>query len=532
MSYKVLALKWRPRSFDEIIGQEHVTRSLKNAINLNRVSHAFTFSGPRGVGKTTTARILSKELNKVDNIETSFDIIEMDAASNRGIDEIRNLRENASILPAHGKYKIYIIDEVHMLTKEAFNALLKTLEEPPSHVVFILATTDPYKIPSTIISRTQRYDFKRLRPADIIKQIKIILDSDDIGYDEQSLNLISEKADGSMRDALGFLDQILNYSNDKIEAEDVQNVLGLVDDDFYNSLLENILLKESLSVIELMETSLDRGISVQDFIFGFNRFLKSVLIQILDKEQKNNLVESLNDKGIKIIDLDIIRMMELTMNFESKLKFHNQPGSALEIFIIKLCSLDSVVKISDFLDGSDSNDDKSFQNKPIKKNFDKTVDVSQLDKKEENNTVDIEYSDKNSIAKEENKSENDVSGDIDSVLALDDVNSGYPDVLKLIEDKNAKTFHFLEKTMIDKVVDNNIYIVVNNLNDFSFDSLLKDQDFIADIFSNFFKCKCSISFIRGSVKETKKNDTNEGLEDSEHPLLMDVINKFKGDILR
>ena len=275
MSYKVLALKWRPNSFDEVIGQNHVTRSLKNAIKLNRVSHAFTFSGPRGVGKTTTARILSKELNKIDDIETSFDIIEMDAASNRGIDEIRNLRENVSILPAHGKYKIYIIDEVHMLTKEAFNALLKTLEEPPDHVIFILATTDPYKIPSTIISRTQRYDFRKLSSSDIIQQIKIILDNDEVSCDEKSLILISEKADGSMRDALGYLDQAMNYCGDKIKFDEVQKVLGVIGDSLYLNLLNSICSKDVQNVISIMDKAINiGGVATNNFISDFNTFLK------------------------------------------------------------------------------------------------------------------------------------------------------------------------------------------------------------------------------------------------------------------
>jgi len=239
MTYKVLALKWRPTNFDQIIGQEHITKSLKNAIKFDRISHAFTFSGPRGVGKTTTARILAKELNIVDDIESSFDIIEMDAASNRGIDEIRSLRENVSIAPAHGKYKIYIIDEVHMLTKEAFNALLKTLEEPPEHVIFILATTDPYKMPSTILSRTQRYDFRKLSIDDIKKQLTIILESENKKFDDQALTLIARKADGSMRDALGYLDQVMNYCRENINFEEVQKSLGIISDALYLDLFNS-----------------------------------------------------------------------------------------------------------------------------------------------------------------------------------------------------------------------------------------------------------------------------------------------------
>ena len=171
MSYKVLSLKWRPANFEEVVGQDHITKALSNAIKLNRLAHAFTFSGPRGVGKTSTARILAKKLNQIKDLSESTDVIEMDAASNRGIDEIRNLKENINYAPVHGRYKIYIIDEVHMLTKEAFNALLKTLEEPPPYVVFILATTELHKMPETIISRTQRYEFKRLSVDDIIKQM-------------------------------------------------------------------------------------------------------------------------------------------------------------------------------------------------------------------------------------------------------------------------------------------------------------------------------------------------------------------------
>ena len=205
MSYKILSLKWRPQKFSEIIGQDHISIALSNAIKLDRVAHAFIFSGPRGVGKTTTARVLAKTLNNVNQLSDSLDIIEMDAASNRGIDEIRLLRENVQYAPSEGKYKIYIIDEAHMLTKEAFNALLKTLEEPPAHVIFIFATTELYKMPETIISRTQRYDFKRLTIHDIIKQMKFILKEENISYDLDSLNKIAIKAESNIPLISGFM---------------------------------------------------------------------------------------------------------------------------------------------------------------------------------------------------------------------------------------------------------------------------------------------------------------------------------------
>ena len=229
MSYQVLSLKLRPQRFDEVVGQMHVTRTLQNAIGLDRVAHGYIFSGPRGVGKTTTARILAKVLNCKNPHEnnpcgtcgncteitqgSSLDVQELDGASNRGIDEIRDLREAVKYPPNSGKYRIYIIDEVHMLTGPAFNALLKTLEEPPPHVIFIMATTDAHKVPATILSRTQRFDFKQISINDISDYLTQILESENIKYDPDGIRLIAQKADGSLRDSLSLLDQIMAYAS-------------------------------------------------------------------------------------------------------------------------------------------------------------------------------------------------------------------------------------------------------------------------------------------------------------------------------
>jgi len=245
MSYLVLARKWRPQLFEEVIGQRHVTQTLQNAISQQRVAHAFLFTGARGVGKTSSARILAKALNCEKGLRTnpcnecascqeithgtSMDVIEIDGASNRGIDEIRELRENVRYTPAKSRYKVYIIDEVHMLTKEAFNALLKTLEEPPPHIVFIFATTEPHKIPATILSRCQRYDFKRIPFREVVESLKWIVEKEGIQISQRGLLSIAQGSEGSLRDAQSLLDQVIAYSGREIRDEDVVEVLGLID---------------------------------------------------------------------------------------------------------------------------------------------------------------------------------------------------------------------------------------------------------------------------------------------------------------
>ncbi|MFC2061035.1 DNA polymerase III subunit gamma/tau [Elusimicrobiota bacterium] len=275
MSYLVIARKYRPQTFEEVVGQEHITQTLKNAIKLEKISHAYLFTGPRGIGKTTTARILAKTVNcakgkdqepcnKCDSCteitnSQSVDIIEIDAASNRGIDEIRELRKNVKFAPSSAKYKVYIIDEVHMLTKPAFNAILKTLEEPPPHVIFIMATTEPEKVLDTITSRCQTFNFKLIPENKIKDALQDIAKKEKAKYEEEGLWMIAQAAEGSMRDGQSIMDQVLSFSGGKINAEDVRSLLGLIPRDFLFSYTDSIKQMDVKNALKLTDDLLKEG---------------------------------------------------------------------------------------------------------------------------------------------------------------------------------------------------------------------------------------------------------------------------------
>lgn len=307
MSYTVFALKWRPQNFNEVVGQGHIITTLKNALDKKRLANAYLFTGPRGVGKTSTARILAKVLNCKDGptlqpcgkcvscVEitkgNSLDVLEIDGASNRQIDDIRTLRENVKFAPVQGRFKVYIIDEVHMLTPEAFNALLKTLEEPPSFVKFIFATTHPHKIPSTVLSRCQRLDFRRLRALEIVEQLDKIAGLEKIEIDKPVLFAIAKSSDGSLRDAESILDQLASFSQGRVSLKDTISVLGLIEQDVLFEITDRIIAKDSQGILELLNRIIDEGKDV------------SVFIAELLSHFRNLMVTKISQSNAELIDL-------------------------------------------------------------------------------------------------------------------------------------------------------------------------------------------------------------------------------------
>jgi DNA polymerase-3 subunit gamma/tau len=371
MSYLVLARKWRPQRFEEVVGQQHITQTLQNAISQKRVAHAFLFTGARGVGKTSTARILAKALNcekgpqinpcdQCTNCQeithgNSMDVIEIDGASNRGIDEIRELRENVRYTPAKSRYKVYIIDEVHMLTREAFNALLKTLEEPPPHILFIFATTEPHKIPATILSRCQRYDFKRIPFREVIGSLKRIVEEEKIQISQRGLLSIAQESEGSLRDAQSLLDQVIAYAGKNIRDEDIAEVLGLIDHKILSDTVDALANRDVDRCMGVIEHVYHFGYDLQHFCRELLQYLRNLILITVSQHPEGLLELPEEDMALLKTQAGKFQFDQLNHLFNLLLKGEQEiaqstfPRTMLEMTLIRMATLQPILPIDEMI---------------------------------------------------------------------------------------------------------------------------------------------------------------------------------------
>jgi DNA polymerase-3 subunit gamma/tau len=361
-SYRALTRKYRPQSFEDIVSQEHVSSTLLNAVQQNRLSHAYMFCGPRGVGKTTMARVLARVINGIDDrvdgeaLNQTLNIIEIDAASNNKVEDVHHLRESVRIPPQNGRYKIFIVDEVHMLSKAAFNALLKTLEEPPEHAIFIFATTEPHKVLPTILSRVQRFDFKRISVDEIVHRLEKITSDEGISIDHESLHVIAKKADGALRDALGLLDQAIAFCGDNITYEAVLKALNVVGSDRLFEFMDCVINRDTSAGLHLIHTLLQEGYDIQEFLVGLVEHLRN--LYVAKQGEQMILIEASADTKTKYFHAastldptDIMRYLYLVSEQQVKIKELSQPRIAFELLFLKMTHMEPLDGLKKLIEG-------------------------------------------------------------------------------------------------------------------------------------------------------------------------------------
>jgi len=510
-NYQVLALKWRPKHFKDVVGQDHITATLQKAFEKNRLAQAFLFAGPRGVGKTTMARLVAMSLNGSDKptveydinsdaikdiIEgRSMDVIEIDGASNRGIDEIRELRENIKFMPVASSYKVVIIDEVHMLTVQAFNALLKTLEEPPKHVKFILATTDVHKVPQTIISRCQRFDFLPLTNKIISERLAFISKEESHKIETQSLLLIASKSEGSMRDALSYLDQVL-VLGDNVPYQTVQDLLGIVPTEVLFNLSDALDKKDGDKLIDNLEMIRNKGYIVEDLLkdliihfrnLSVVKFKNGLKLIGLEPE----LAKKYSESSYSWSDKDIIRLSNNLSSLYATIKQYSDQYLLLEMQLIKLLQFDSSIDIENFLKEDNTNLQQTKKVEAVEKPLKKTEKVISEFKK------------------------------IESIQS-EDLKSNWEIILKSISKKRGSIGAQLSGCLLGQIKNNTIELISYDNSEFNQKLLNESLPLLKSVIDEKFNSNVKIDLIIDTQVEKIENEDDNKVNEN------DIVNLFEG----
>jgi DNA polymerase-3 subunit gamma/tau len=538
MSHQAIYRKFRPKIFDDVLGQEHVTRTLKNQIMSQNIAHAYLFSGIRGTGKTSTAKIFARAVNCLNNHEgnpcneceicisildeTNMDVIEMDAASNNGVDDIRELRDKVMFLPVKSKYKVYIIDEVHMLSKGAFNALLKTLEEPPEHLLFILATTEPQKIPATILSRCQRFDLKRINADIIVENMKKICNELEIKYEEKALKLIAANSEGAMRDAQSILDRCISF-NSQVDYDTVINLLGTVNYQVILEAVEAIADKNIVKTMSLVDNILNSGKELTFFLDELIICFRNMLI-IKTTNSSDNLMRISEDETNEIKELnkkisveEIVKIIEELSIAQSECKKALNPRVLLETKLIKMLhnvhyvNLDVLVER---IENIESSINGKYQPKDAVKepesteNIERTIKTTSVKKTEKEDilkTEKIENVDKNKEEALENKQQNKSDQAI-----FDAIISEWQSLLKEIRRENAGLQAIIRESKLTEVINKKAVFEFDSKFTFHINAANqpKNKEEFKEILSRFLNEKCEVEFItKKEIKSVKPKTT-------------------------
>jgi DNA polymerase-3 subunit gamma/tau len=565
MSYQILSLKYRPQSFDDVVGQTHVTQTLVNAFKKDRVAQGYIFTGPRGVGKTTTARIMAKGLNCSDSNNgepcndctvcneitesRNLDVLEIDGASNRGIEEIRNLRELIKFTPMNAPYKIFIIDEVHMLTNPAFNALLRTLEEPPAHGKFIMCTTDIHKLPATIISRCQRFDFHRL-PIDVIREtINNIISKEELQSDSASIDAIARKSEGSMRDALSILDQVIAFSNEQIVFKEVEKVLGLIPHDIYFGFTDALKDKDSAGLLTTLVQIRDQGIPTDDILSGLNKHVHNLMFATisdglkaveLNDDLKQQYIVSAESWDVR----DLLRISQVITDVETRIKRASQPYIMLEIMGLKLFEMDGSVSIEQLLKNSPQQSGISSQAAPTQKKkiktdkTDKGTNAQNVNKGKPDKTPD-KTNEPISKHNEVNEPKKDDKTKKKAGLNVEELKDKWSEIITSVTNLRTSVGMVLEHCIPLEFIGKKAQVGMVNQPRFNLDLIRKNTEMIEDVAAKHMKQNMKINFFaiekdKDLAEELSKNGVPQNQNAStKSDLVVDrVIELFDGEILR